>query len=235
MFFRSLEKPEQAHLASALVFELSKVETAAVRERTVGHLRHIDAALAQRVADGLGMDTLPPTPAAAIKPADMPVAAEVRIIGRMKDTLQGRCVGILFNAGSDAGLISALRNAAEKAGATVKLIAPKLGGAVLSNGKPQPADGQLAGTPSMLFDAVAIVLSAEAGKAMAKDTAAVDFVANAWAHLKAIAADDGAQPLLKAGNVGKDHGVLDASDSKAFIDAAKTRQWGRESKLRVLA
>lgn len=62
MFFTSLEAPEQAHLASALVFELSKVETAKVRERMVGHLVHIDAALAQRVADGLGMDGVPPAP-----------------------------------------------------------------------------------------------------------------------------------------------------------------------------
>ncbi|TGV29260.1 catalase-related domain-containing protein, partial [Mesorhizobium sp. M8A.F.Ca.ET.142.01.1.1] len=52
MFFRSLEKPEQAHLASALVFELSKVETLKVRVRTVSHLRNIDDTLAQRVANG---------------------------------------------------------------------------------------------------------------------------------------------------------------------------------------
>lgn len=235
MFFTSLEAPEQAHLASALVFELSKVETAKVRERMVGHLVHIDAALAQRVADGLGMDGVPPAPPAAVPPAQMPPAPEVRIIGRMRETLEGRCVGILIDDGSDAAALAALRKAAESAGATVKIVAPKLGGAVLSNGKKQPADGQLAGTPSVVFDAVAVLLGEAAGKKLAKESAAVDFVAFAWAHLKAIAHDAGAAPLLKAGNVGKDAGIVDAADTKGFIAAARTRQWAREPKVRTMA
>ncbi len=235
MFFRSLEKPEQAHLASALVFELSKVETAKVRERMVGHLRHIDESLAERVADGLGLDTLPPPADAAMEPIDMPAAPEVRIIGRMRDTLKGRAVGILIDEGTDAAALKALRKAAESAGAMVKIVAPKLGGAVLSDGKKQAADGQLQGTPSVVFDAVAVLLSEDAGKKLAKDSAAVDFVAFAWAHLKAIAHDAGATPLLKAGNVGKDAGIVAASDAKAFVKAASTRQFAREPKLRDLA
>jgi catalase len=63
----------------------------------------------------------------------------------------------------------------------------------------------------------------------------VDFARDAFAHLKAIAIDAGGQQILKAGNVGKDAGVVDAADLKAFIKAAKTRQWDREPKLRLLA
>jgi catalase len=235
LFFRSQSKPEQAHLASALVFELSKVETAHVREAVVGHLRHVDQALAQRVADGLGMDALPPAPPAAVAPQDMPPSPALQLIGKMKPTLQGRAIGILVHDGSDAATVKALQKAARDAGATVKIVAPKLGGAKLSDGKKLAADGQLAGTPSFVFDAVAVVLSAEAGKQLSKESAAVDFVSNAFAHLKAIAADAGAQPLLKAGNVVKDAGVLDAGNAKGFIEAAKTRQWDREPKLRMLA
>ncbi|QNH13578.1 catalase [Xanthomonas sp. SI] len=235
MFFRSQSKPEQAHVASALVFELSKVETAHVREAVVGHLRHVDQALAQRVADGLGMDALPPAPPAAVAPQDMPPSPALQLIGKMKHTLQGRAIGILVHDGSDAATVKALQKAARDAGATVKIVAPKLGGATLSDGKKLAADGQLAGTPSFVFDAVAVVLSAEAGKQLSKESAAVDFVSNAFAHLKAIAADAGAQPLLKAGNVVKDAGVLDAGNAKGFIEAAKTRQWDREPKLRMLA
>ncbi len=235
MFFRSLEAPEQAHLASALVFELSKVETAKVRERTVSHLRNIDESLAQRVAAGLAMPALPP-PAPTATPAQaLPAAPEVRVIGRGRNLLKGRCIGILFDEGSDAGRIDRLRKAAGKAGATVKLVAPKLGGGTLSDGTLLAADGQLAGTPSVLFDAVAVVLGNEAGKRLLKDTAAVDFVAQAWAHLKAIAADDGAQALLKAARVGSDAGVVDADAAKDFLAAAATRQWAREPKVRTLA
>jgi catalase len=235
MFFRSQSKPEQAHVASALVFELSKVETAHVREAVVGHLRHVDPALAQRVADGLGMDTLPPAPPAAVAPQDMPPSPALQLIGKMKPTLQGRAIGILVHDGSDAATVKNLQKAARDAGATVKIVAPKLGGAKLSDGRKLAADGQLAGTPSFVFDAVAVVLSAEAGKQLSKESAAVDFVSNAFAHLKAIAADAGAQPLLKAGNVVKDAGVLDAGNGKGFVEAAKTRQWDREPKLRMLA
>lgn len=235
LFFRSQGKPEQAHMASALVFELSKVGTAHVREAIVGHLRHVDESLAQRVADGLGLDALPPAPPAQVEARDMRPSPALRIIDRMKDTLEGRAIGILVDDGSDAATVKAIRKAAESAGAMVKIVAPKLGGAKLSDGKRLPADGQLAGTPSVVFDAVAVVLGDEAGKKLAKDSAAVDFVAFAWAHLKAIAHDAGAAPLLKAGNVGKDAGIVEAGDAKAFIAAAKTRQWAREPKLRMLA
>jgi len=234
-FFRSLEKPEQAHLASALVFELSKVETLKVRVRTVSHLRNIDETLAKRVADGLALADLPDAAPTATPAQDMPAVPEVRIIGRTKDTLQGRCIGILFDEGSDAGLIASLRKAAQKAGAEVKLVAPKVGGATLSDGKRQAADGQLAGTPSAVFDAVAVVLSADGAKALAKEAAAVEFVSHAWAHLKAIASDAGGHALLKAARVGNDAGTVEAEDAKDFLAAAATRQWAREPKLRLLA
>ncbi|WP_234414736.1 catalase [Stenotrophomonas sp. ZAC14D2_NAIMI4_6] len=234
-FFRSLEKPEQAHLASSLVFELSKVETLKVRVRTVSHLRNIDESLAKRVADGLALVELPEPAPTATPARDMPAVPEVRIIGRTKDTLQGRCIGILFDEGSDAGLIASLRKAAQKVGAEVKLLAPKVGGARLSDGKVQAADGQLAGTPSVLFDAVAVVLSADAAKALVKEAAAVEFVSHAWAHLKAIASDAGGQALLKAARVGNDAGIVEAEDAKGFLAVAATRQWAREPKLRLLA
>jgi catalase len=153
----------------------------------------------------------------------------------MKATLEGRTVGILIDDGSDAATLMALRKAVEAAGATVKLVAPKVGGATLSDGRKVPADGQLAGTPSVLFDAVALVLSADAGKRLATEAAAVDFVRDGFGHLKAIAADAGAQAVLKAGGIGRDAGVVDAGDGKAFVKAAMTRQWAREPKLRTLA
>ncbi len=234
-FYLSQSRPEQAHVASAIVFELSKVQTAHVREAIVGHLRNIDEDLARRVGDGLGMGKLPPAPEAAAPILDLPVSPALQLIGKMKDTLAGRAVGILIHDGSDAATVKALRKAAENAGASVKLVATKIGGARMSDGKQQAADGQLAGTPSVVFDAVAVVLSEEAARQLASEGAAVDFVRDAWGHLKAIAVDAGGKALLKAAGVGKDAGIVDAADAKAFIAAAKTRQWSREPKLRTLA
>jgi catalase len=87
----------------------------------------------------------------------------------------------------------------------------------------------------VLFDAVAVILSDEAAKALSRESAAIDFVRDAFCHLKAIAADKGGQALLKTANVGQDAGVVNASDKDAFITAAKTRQWDREKSVRTLA
>src|ERR1700749_468584 len=54
LFYRSQEEPEQSHIAAALIFELSKVETLAIRERVVSHLLNIDEGLAATVSAGLG-------------------------------------------------------------------------------------------------------------------------------------------------------------------------------------
>ncbi|HWP98801.1 MAG TPA: catalase [Syntrophomonadaceae bacterium] len=234
-FYVSQSTYEQAHIASALVFELSKVEHVHVREAMVGHLRHIDEDLANRVAAGLALDKLPDAPVAAKPVQIMPPSPALQIIGKMKDTLMGRAVGILITDGSDGAVINKIKKAAMDAGATVKIVAPKVGGAKLADGTMMDADGQLAGTPSVLFDAVAVILSDKGAKALAMESAAIDFVRDAFGHLKAIAADKGGQALLKTAKVGQDGGVVDANDKDAFIAAAKTRQWDREKSVRTLA
>ena len=234
-FYLSQTAYEQAHIASALVFELSKVEHVHVREAMVGHLRHIEEDLANRVAAGLAFDKIPDAPVAAAPVQEMEPSPALQIIGKMKDTLMGRAIGILIADGSDGAVIKKIKKAATDAGATVKIVAPKVGGAKLADGSMLAADGQLAGTPSVLFDAVAVILSDEGAKALSMESAAIDFVRDAFGHLKAIAADKGGQALLKIANVGQDAGVVDANDKDAFIAAAKTRQWDREKSVRTLA
>ena len=235
MFYRSQTVHEQAHIALALVFELSKVEALKVREAMVGHLIHIDDELAQRVATDLGLDAMPTAPATAVVVKDMDQSPALRTIGKMKDTLEGRCVGILINDGSDGKAIAAVKKAALDAGAMVKIIAPKIGGAKLADGSLLSADGQLAGSPSVLFDAVALVLSASGAQMLLGESAAIDFVRDAFGHLKAIAVDDGGRALLQKAGVAADAGVRDAADLAGFIAMAKTRQWARESSVRNLS
>jgi len=234
-FYLSQTSYEQAHIASALVFELSKVEHLHIREAIVGHLRHTDEDLARRVAAGLAFDKMPDAPQAAAPLQKMKPSPALQIIGKMKDTLMGRAIGILIADGSDGAVIKKIKKAATDAGAGVKIVAPKVGGAKLADGSMLAVDGQLAGTPSVLFDAIAVILSDEGAKALSKESAAIDFVRDAFGHLKAIAADKGGQMLLKTANIGQDAGVMDTSDKDAFITAAKTRQWDREKLVRTLA
>jgi catalase len=231
LFFRSQTEIEQAHLASALVFELSKVGLEHVRVRMLSNLRNVDESLAKRVADGLAMD-LPKASAPARKPVDMPPSPALSIVRKMKDTLQGRKVGILFDEGSDKAEVERVAAAVQKAGGIAVQIAPKVGGIKLDGGI-LPADGQLAGTPSVVVDAIALVLDEAGARKLAREGAAVQFVMDAFGHLKAIGATKAAQPLLDKAGVIADAGITDLGPK--FIKAAAQRFFDREPKVRTLA
>jgi catalase len=235
LFYRSQTEIEQSHLASALVFELSKVALEHVRIRILANLRNVDEDLANRVASGLGMD-LPVKSKAAVEPQDMQPSPALRIVGKYPDSLLGRSVAILVTDGADGKLVSAVKQLAEVDGASVKIVAPKIGGVILKDGSRLKADGQLAGTPSVLFDAIALVLSPAGSAELLKDSAAIDFVGHAYSHLKAIGFTANAQPLLDKAGVVTDAGVVELDKQAAsFIAQARTRQWDREPKVRTLA
>ncbi len=231
LFFQSQTEIEQTHIIAALVFELSKVGLPHVRERVLSRLRNIDEDLAKRVAAGLAMD-LPAKAKAAKEPVTLKPSKALSILANAKPVLKGRKVGILFAEGSSMSDIEATKKAALDAGAAVMLIAPKVGGIKVDGGTLE-ADGQVAGTPSVLLDAVALVLTDAAAKKLTKDSAAVGFVSDAWAHLKAIGHNDGAKALLDHCHVPADaEGVTGLG--KAFAEAAATRYHAREPEVRDL-
>jgi len=234
LFFRSLAAPEQAHLASALVFELSKVGLEHVRVRMMSNLVNVDAELAKRVADGLNMP-LPKASNAAVAPQDLDPSPALRIIDgpRAPEDIRGRSIAVLIADGSDAKTVATMVDAITGAGARAVIVAPKVGGAKLSDGKLLKADAQLAGYPSVLADAVAIILSEEGCAALLKEAAAVQFAMDAFGHLKAIGHSPEAQPLLDKAGVVPDEGIVPAD--KAFTAAAAKRFWDREPGVRTLA
>jgi catalase len=233
MFLASQTESEKAHIASAFVFELSKVGVLdQVPPRMVANLRNVDEDFAKRVADGLGIP-LPKKAPAAREPVDMPPSDALSIQKNMKETLEGRAVGVLIADGTDAAELKRVVDAIVKAKAKAVLVAPKVGGAKLSDGSVQKADGQLAGTPSQLFDAVAVILSDKAGNDLTKEGAAVEWVMNAFGHLKAIGASAGAKPLLDKAGIAPDEGVT-GLDGK-FVAAAAKRFFAREPGVRTLA
>jgi catalase len=151
----------------------------------------------------------------------------------MKETLEGRTVGILVADGSDAGQLAKLTAQIQKAGARSMLVAPKVGGVLLSNGTKAAADGQLQGSPSVIFDAVVVLLSKGGVKSLLGEAAAVQWVMDAYGHLKAIGFNADAKPLLDKAGIEPDEGVV--ALSAGFVRAAARRYWAREAKLRTLA
>jgi len=234
LFYRSQTAVEQAHLAFALVFELSKLEASPVCLRMVARLRNIDEDLAQRVAAGLGMDPLPDPAEAARPPLELPVSNALSIHKKALSTLRGRSVGILVAEGSDRRIVDDLEKKLEAEGAHAKKVATRRAGFSWADGTPAQADGQLAGTPSVVFDAIALVLSSDEAESLASEAAAVDFVRDAYGHLKAIGVSEGAMPLLEAARALPDAGVVLLSDVDRFVHAAKGRQWEREVGVRSL-
>jgi catalase len=229
LFWKSMTQSEQAHIASSFTFELSKVGLEQVPPRMVANLRNVDEELAKRVASGIGID-LPRRAETRAKVLDLEPSPALSIQKNMKKTLQGRKVGILYTDGSDG---AAVQKAIEKDGATAFLIAPRVAGAKLKGGTLLKADGQLAGSPSQLFDAVAIVLSDQGCETLMNEAGAVQFVMDAFGHLKAIGASKAAKALLDKAGVTPDQGVTGLG--KDFIEAARVRFWDREPSVRKLA
>jgi len=236
MFFHSQTKPEQDHIVAALVFELSKCEVKAVRTRMLSQLANIDPALAGRVSAGLGMKgSVTPAPAAAPTRTDLAPSPALSILGKAKPSFEGRVVGCLVSEGADAALVHALVHDVQAAKGKVKIVAPTVSGVTAADGSVIEADLQLAGGPSVLFDAVALVVSAAGAAEMAQDAAAVAFVHDAFAHLKVIGHTAAAAPLLEKAGVAPDTGVvaLAGSSVAAYVTAIKAgRIFAREPKVR---
>ncbi len=237
-FFLSQTKPEQDHIIAALVFELSKVETKAVRARVLSRLLNIDTSLANRVAKGLGWkETVEAAPMAIPTRTDLKPSPALSILANAKPTLQGRMVGCLVSEGADAEAVTALRSAVEAEGGMFKVIAPTVGGVTSSAGKAIEADFQLQGGPSVLFDAIALAVSEAGATALLNEAAAVSFVHDAFAHLKVIGHTAAAAPLLQKAGVVPDAGVvtLDTGTAAAFVGTAKNgRIWNREPSVRTV-
>ena len=224
-------------MASALAFELAKVELVPIRTRMLGHLANIEPVLQQQVEDALGMKGKADKIAPAVTPRDLKPSDALSLIKKAKPTLRGRKLGVLITDGFDAGLLVALRNAAKIEKAALAVIAPKIGGVKDNAGKLTPADMALSGAPSVFFDAVAILTSEPEASHLATQAGAVDWVRDAFGHLKVIGHSIEAQPLLQKAGIQPDEGVVELSEARSvsqFIKTARNgRVWKREPKLRL--
>ncbi|MBY2941315.1 catalase [Rhizobium leguminosarum] len=239
-FYISQTPPEQRHIAAALIFELSKVETPVIRERMVSHLLNIDETLASKVGHALGFKSMPkPADAAMPTRQDLEPSPALSIVERGPKRFEGRKLGILVSDGTDAAIFKALLAEITEQKATFEVIAPKIGGVTLSDGNWIEAHQMIDGGPSVLYDAVALLPSAEGTGDLLKEATARDFVADAFVHCKFIGYVETALPLMQKAGIADslDEGVIAlgaAKDVTAFIKAlGKLRVWGREPSVKL--
>ena len=233
-FYVSQTPVEQKHITDAFVFELSKVDRVDIRERMVGNLRNVDEDLAQQVADLLGLEQLPAKTEPAVEPrTDLAESPALSIVLNGPETFAGRKLGVLVSDGADASVIEQLLAEVEEEDAHVEFVAPKVGGFTTSDGALMVADQKLGGGPSVLYDAVAVVVSDEGARFLADQPAARDFVADTFAHSKFIGYVAAAAPLLEAAGVAArvDDGFvpIDTDGAAQLLERCRDlRYWERE-------
>ncbi|MCQ8784023.1 catalase [Mangrovibrevibacter kandeliae] len=240
-FYVSQTETEQNHIAMALIFELSKVETLAIRSRMVSHLLNIDQDLANTVAKGLRLKEMPKPADAAVKPrTDLEASPKLSIILNGPESFKGRKLGALVTDGVDIDLVKALKSALEKEGALIEFVAPMVGGVEASDGTWIEAKQKIDGGPSVLYDAVAILASKDGAALLAKEPTAKDFVSDAFVHCKFIAYTAAAMALFEKTGIASDmdKGCVEmkaAGDVAGFVTlCGKLRFWEREPKVKPI-
>ena len=190
LFFNSQTPVEQAHIAAAFRFELSKVTVPAIRERMVASLRNVSDDLAQQVATGLGMAALPEAMPRALAKAPKPEVSKspaLSLLARPGDgSIKGRKVAILVADGIVGKSAVALHEALFAQGAVPRFVAPRIGPVKTSDGVAINADASLENEPGFLFDALALP-DGEAGvQALAGDGHTAEFIKDQHRHCKTI-------------------------------------------------
>jgi len=231
LFYRSQLPLEQQHIIDAFTFELAKVERPAIRERMVANLRNVDDELAAAVADGLGMASVPRKTKAAVTPdLGLDPSPKLSIVANGPESFAGRKIGLLVSDGAAAKVVKALQAAVKAEQANLEVVAPTIGGVDLDDGTWLAADQMLGGGLSVLYDAVAVIVSTEGAEELATEPAAKDFVTDAHAHCKFVGFTEAADALLTAAGVtdAMDDGYLPLggrAKATAFVEACRSLRW----------
>ena len=150
----------------------------------------------------------------------------------------GRKVGALVTDGVNIDILRALKTALKEEGGLLEIIAPYVGGVEASDGSWIAAVQQLQGAPSVLYDAVALLPSADGVEELVQEPTARDFVADAFAHCKFIGYVDAALPLFSKAGVldSRDDGCITLEGPEgcaAFVATCRQlRFWAREASIR---
>lgn len=201
LFFDSQTPVEQAHIANAFRFELSKVSVPAIRTRMVSMLRNVSEDLAAEVAAGLGITSMPePMPPALPNPAEPEVrlSPALSLLARPGEGgIEGRKIALMVADGVDGRSALALQAALFSEGAMARFVAPRVGEVATADGTALMADASLESEPGFLFDAVALLADSDASvDALVNDGRAVEFIQNQYRHCKPILVMPGSAALM---------------------------------------
>jgi catalase len=246
LFWNSQTDVEKTHIVNAFRFELSHVQTPAIRERMVSGLMNVAPELADAVARGLGIRDMPaPMPKVLQKKvkAEVTTSPALSLFARPGDgSVRARRVAIAVADGVNGDAARALAARLTAAGAVPRFIASRLGRVESAAGDPIEVDVTLEATPAVLYDAVVVADGNDVARRLAADGRAVEFLKDQYRHCKPIFAVGSSSALLEKAGIppklpsGKpDPGLVvgragDVGSEEAFIKAlAKHRHFARET------
>ena len=230
LFYNSQTPTEQAHIAAAFRFELSKVSVPAVRQRVVSMLRNVSEDLAAKIAEGLNMSPLPaPMPRVLerrVKP-EVSVSPSLSLMARPGDgTVLGRKVAMLVADGCVGRSVADVHAKLVAAGAVPRILAGRIGPVRTDDGVEIEADASFENEPGFLFDALVLPDGSAALPALGSDGNALAAIRDQFRHGKTILVlGAGAELLSMAGlpeslpNGEADPGLTLTSDASAGADA----------------
>jgi len=247
LFWDSQSDVEKLHIIRAYRFELTKVQVAAIRRRVVAQLRNVADELANAVAEGLGMDTLPePLPELVRRRPRPEVKASpaLSLFARPGATgVRTRRVAILVADGVDGETAARVHEALSGQGAVPRFVGVKLGRVKSVSGDPIEVEITMETAPPVLWDAMVVPDGDAAAQEFSQSGHAIEFLKDQYRHCKTILLIGAAAALLGDADIPAalpsgeaDPGLLQfASDDieaalPAFIEAlSRHRHWIRET------
>jgi catalase len=188
LFWNSQTPIEQQHIINAFRFELSRVQTPAIRTRMVASLANVDARLAQGVAEGLGMEAVPPAlPTVPIEqaPPEITQSPPLSLTARPGEpSIATRRVAILVADGVDRDCVAATHAALLAEQAVPRIVGLNLGQVKDTAGGALEIEATFENMPSVLFDAVVIPAGKGAADKLSSIGLAGEFIMTAYRHCK---------------------------------------------------
>ncbi|MES2742075.1 MAG: catalase [Pseudomonadota bacterium] len=198
LFWHSQSPAERAHIVAAYRFELTRVQTPAVRRRMVAGLVNVDPMLAAAVAAGLGIEVPPPLPLASARPIPAyPPSPALSLLSRPGVIgVRTRRIAVMVASGVDGAMVRALYAALLVQGAVPRLVGPCLGKVGALDDHPLDVEITFEAGPAVLYDAL-LLPDGVAGATLAQDPRALEFVREQYRHGKPILAVGGGALLVE--------------------------------------
>ncbi|SFN38066.1 catalase [Nitrosospira briensis] len=189
LFWNSQTPVEKAHIVRAFRFELTRVQTPAIRERMLALLVNVANDLAEGVAAGLGMPLPPAQPRATQNPAvpEIDVSPALSLFARPGNGgIRARRIAILVADGVEGVAARAVSAGLAREEAVSRFVGVRLGRVQGADGGNIEVDVTFEAMPSVLFDAVVIPGGEQAMTTLGNVGPVVEFIREQYRHCKPI-------------------------------------------------